>query len=539
MPVLFELSIPRPKGESLTITLNPGDILFVLGPNGSGKSALMHHFYQRYPREALWIIAHRQNWFHADTITLAPGELFRLQETLISESTSPRGRWRDDFANYRTESALHKLIDAVNLRARTISEAVDSQNLEHARSLAQKLLDPIATINELFRISNIPVEISIEENERIVATRDNSQQYGVAELSDGERNALLIAANVLTAKPNTLLLIDEPERHLHRSIISPLLNELFEKRSDVVFVISTHDVMLPLVNNNAKVLLVRRCSHDGSSFTEWDVDLIPAATEIDEDLMRDILGVRRKILFVEGTEQSLDRPLYSLLFPDVSVVAKRSWRDVEKAVSGIRSAEQFHWLRAYGIVDNDRRTQSEIDSLREKGVYVLPVYSVESIYYHPDVQVRIAQRVQEGDADTIVEEAQHAALKVIEQHVEHLSFRMAEKKVQQEILQQIPRLRPGKLWQPQIHISVDAESKVCEERNHLLELLKERNFRQIIVEYPIRETPALDVIAKKLGFSGRVHYEKAIRKLLMDDKETLALVKTLLGPITDDIAADG
>ena len=43
-----------------------------------------------------------------------------------------------------------------------------------------------------------------------------------AELSDGERNALLIGSDVLTTEPNSLIILDEPERHLHRSIISPL-----------------------------------------------------------------------------------------------------------------------------------------------------------------------------------------------------------------------------------------------------------------------------------------------------------------------------
>lgn len=539
MPIPFELSIPRPANAPLNITLNSGDILFVLGANGSGKSALMHHFFQRYSREALWITAHRQSWFPADTPTLSPAQLLQLQESLINNSISYSARWRDDYAQHRIDLVLHKLIDAVNFRARTITKAVDNQDLEHARSLAQQRPDPITIINELFRISNIPVEISIEESERIFATRDNSRPYGVAELSDGERNALFIAANVLTAKPGTLLIIDEPERHLHRSIISPLLNELFEMRSDVAFVISTHDVMLPLINNRARVLLVRRSRHNGSLFVEWDVDLMPAATGIDENLMRDILGARRKILFVEGTEQSLDRPLYTLLFPDVSVVAKASWRDVEQAVSGIRSAEQFHWLRAYGIVDNDRRTKPEIDSLREKGVYVLPVYSVESIYYHPYVQLRIAQRqadVHEVDAQVLVTEAQQAALEVIERHVEHLSVRIAEKKVRQEILQKIPRLQPGNRYEP-IKIHIDVCSKVREECDHLRNLLKERNFPQIIADYPIRETPALDVIAKKLEFQGRVKYENAVRKLLRDDNEALEFVKILLGPIADDIAA--
>jgi predicted ATPase len=69
------------------------------------------------------------------------------------------------------------------------------------------------------RLSNLPIEISVEEGQKIVARKNGGNGYSVAELSDGERNAFLIAADVLTAKPGTLILIDEPERHLHRSFL--------------------------------------------------------------------------------------------------------------------------------------------------------------------------------------------------------------------------------------------------------------------------------------------------------------------------------
>jgi hypothetical protein len=60
-------------------------------------------------------------------------------------------------------------------------------------------------------------ECGIKEGEQILAKKECGEPYSIAELSDGERNALLIAATVLTVKPGTLLLIDELERHLHRS----------------------------------------------------------------------------------------------------------------------------------------------------------------------------------------------------------------------------------------------------------------------------------------------------------------------------------
>src|SRR6185295_8666736 len=120
-------------------------------------------------------------------------------------------------------------------------------------------------------------------------------------------------ADILTAKSGTLILIDEPERHLHRSIISPLLKLLFDRRNDCVFIVSTHELMLPLDTPKSFTLLVRSCEYQDQNVRAWTADLLAPGAAIDDDLKGDILGSRRKMLFVEGTAQSLDSPLYSLL----------------------------------------------------------------------------------------------------------------------------------------------------------------------------------------------------------------------------------
>ena len=91
-----------------------------------------------------------------------------------------------------------------------------------------------------------------------MASKSGSDSYSVAEMSDGERNALLLAAEVLTVPSGTLILIDEPELHLHRSIISSLLTGLFSNRSDCMFVISTHEVMLPTRESRFKDIACQR-----------------------------------------------------------------------------------------------------------------------------------------------------------------------------------------------------------------------------------------------------------------------------------------
>jgi hypothetical protein len=207
------------------------------------------------------------------------------------------------------------------------------------------------------------------------------------------------------------------------SIISPLLKHLFAKREDCAFVVSTHDVDLSLDHPGARTLLVRGCTVAGSSFNAWDVDLVPPGAQVDEDLKRDAFGARRKLLFVEGAGGSLDAPLYGVIFPEVSVIAKGSSRDVEYAVAGVRGSQDLHWLRAFGVVDSDGRLPDEVGRLKERGVYALSVFSVESIYYNPGVQRQVAERhaaVTGEDGPTRVAKAKAAALAAVAPHVTRL-----------------------------------------------------------------------------------------------------------------------
>jgi len=537
----FDFTIPRSTGEPLNLTINVGENLFIMGANGSGKSSLMHHLYMLHysHNNVRRISAHRQTWFSSHTINLSSDEKRKLEINMRSVDTNLTSRWKDDYPSQRASIPIYDLIDAENVRARSIAAAVDSQNMEDAKTLSKKDA-PIKIINELLRLSNIPIEISVSENDQVVASKCGGTPYSVAELSDGERNALLIAANVLTVKSGTLVLIDEPERHLHRSIISPLLTHLFSKRDDCAFIVSTHDVMLPLDNPSARTLLIRGCTYAGSSVSGWDADIVPPETEIDDEIKKDILGARKKILFIEGEEKSLDKPLYSLVFPNVSIIAKSSCRDVEHTVSSIRDSANLHWVHALGIVDNDRRPEADINQLKEKGIYALAVISVESIYYHPHIQDLIAQRQANligGDASTYLNNAKTVAIKEIEPHIQRLSRRTAEKAIREEFFRHLPKKADIK-DERSIDVSIDVAKFVKQEYERLQYALNTGNLEEIISRYPVRETSALDKIAKEaLGFQNRKQYEGAVRKLLIDDKKALTFVKSLFGTLVSDIEA--
>ena len=299
-----------------------------------------------------------------------------------------------------------------------------------------------AVINELLRESHIPIEVSIRDNEQVTASKNGGPEYGAAQLSDGERNVLLISANVLTAPPGSLLLIDEPERHLHRSIIAPLLGALFEPAKGLR--IRDFDARRRARSGKhgepcsaAPVVRVRRPSSHGVAGRRTGGRELPS----DDGLKRDLLGSRRRILFVEGTERSIDKPLYSLVFPMVSVVPKGSCAEVEQAVAGSRAAETLHWLMAYGIVDGDGLDADQIAARRERGVYALPFYSAEAVYFHPTVIARVASRqssVLGTDEDTLVSAATEAAVTAVRDHTERLSDKAAKKAVRRAVLERIP-----------------------------------------------------------------------------------------------------
>lgn len=532
----FNLNFPAQNNEPFQLQLESGEILFVLGANGTGKSSLMFLFTQQNRNDVRKIAAHRQTWMATDALDMTPATKVQTEKNIQNTDRSQESRYRDQFAAQRASMTIYELIDAENVRARSIATAYDSGNMEDA-TVAAKVEAPIAVINELLRQSNIPVTISVEANERLMASKDGGPKYSAAQLSDGERNALLIAGNVLTAPPGTLIIIDEPERHLHRSIISPLLSQLFERRADCGFVISTHDHDLPLEVTKARTLLVRTCNFNGANVLSWEADELPADAPIDDILKRDLLGARRKILFVEGTESSLDKPLYSLIFPMVSVIPKGSCREVEQAVVGGRAGEGFHWLRAFGIADGDGFAPDQIQAKLGKGVYALPYYSVEAIYFHPRIVEWIAARqadVTGEDASALAATALAAGVAAIADHTGRLSRNVAKKSVRKLITEQIPN-DDDLLAGQEVVIANDAVAICATRKGELDTAVANGDWEAILTKSPVRESGALTEISSTLGFRNIEDYEKAVRHLLTVDDASLAFVRGLFSNLFDQL----
>ena len=136
-------------------------------------------------------------------------------------------------------------------------------------------------------------------------------------MSDGEKLAFYLIGAVLCAPDNALLIIEEPEVLLHDSIKNPLWDEIEAMRPDCTYVYLTHDIDFAASRDNSKRLWIR--SYNGDARI-WDYELIENNDSFPEEVYMEILGSRKPILFIEGTDSnSIDSRLYPLIFPDYKV----------------------------------------------------------------------------------------------------------------------------------------------------------------------------------------------------------------------------
>ena len=454
----------------------------------------------------------------------------------------------DQYAQQKQSAIFFDLVAKDNAEARSLRSLlrqVDPQNPDRgfndAVKAARGLVPIFEQLNELLALGTLTVLLENFKGEEILARHGNDgASFSIAQMSDGERSAALIAATVLTVKPETVLLIDEPELHLHRAIIEPFLSALFKQRTDCAFVVSTHEIALPMAHPAARVLMVRSCEWNGNTAETWDVEVLEPDAGLPEDLKRAILGTRRRIVFVEGTSGSLDLPIYTALFPDISVVPTGSCVDIERAVTGLRESLNYHHVEAYGLIDRDDRTADDVMRLAEKHVFALDVCSVEALYYCSDAIVAVAHRQAEtlgNDADEMIESATQKAFDELHQNglAERMAARRCEHRLRERVLSEFQSQKS--LIETDSTLTVCVASPYPNELTCFQSLFADRNLDGLIARYPLRDSRVFDAVAEALACPNRSHYEKIVLSRVRSDAELAQKLKEHIALLSIELEA--
>jgi predicted ATPase len=537
--VLSAIKIPTGLQTPTEINVESGRPIFILGRNGTGKSALMHHISGQLGNNVVYMPGSRPSYFDNESLSITPASRRQLQETMRGWDMSPDTRWRLLSGTTRNEKAIHDLqaaetqykIDAANEIKR------DGAN-SAAVSRLQSNSSPLDRVNAILAQANLPIRMLIEGGE--LRAEQFGSIYSFARMSDGERAALVFAAEVVAAPSGAIFVIDEPELHLHPSIVVPLLEALISERPECGFIVSTHELDLPSGSSSATLVLVRGSTWQGAFIAKWEIDVLDDPGRIPEWLRVDLIGSRRKILFIEGTATSLDQPLYALLFPLISVRSRESCRDVMRAVEGLRAVETLHRAHVFGLIDHDGMGAEQTAELEAKGIYPLSIFAVESLYYSTEVLRALAERQAQTlgvSADQMMIEATAAAITALKSRgiAEHLASRIAERQMRDQLLLVIPE-RQAMTEGTRNEIAITIPSPYPAELDRINRMIDAEDVEGIVSRYPVRESGVLSSLARALHFNGRSDYERAALTVIGADEDLRTTLKNRLGNLAAQLA---
>jgi len=358
--------------------------VIVIGANGSGKSKLGAWIEQNDPQNTHRIGAQRSLIFGSYIKQMSYEQ---ATHKLLSGSDTPttdhRQRWNWDGEKYNyTSSLLNDYEDVLS----AIWAKQAKQESEYVKQCKEKDIAgephtkvPEMTMDVLSRIwsSVFPHRNICFDDGKVTAvfsTEGKSVEYKGRDMSDGERVALYLICQSLCIPSNKIIIIDEPELHLHRSIMNRLWTAIEQERQDCLFIYITHDTQFAASHRQATKIWVK--SYDGST---WKYSFVEEAS-LPNQLLLDIMGNRRKVLFVEGTNDSYDTLLYTYLFSEYYIVPCGSCSKVIEQTKAMRNSTQLHDLECYGLIDCDYRSEREKAALKEKGIYTLSVAEVENLF---------------------------------------------------------------------------------------------------------------------------------------------------------------
>ncbi len=394
----MKIQLPTKKGQpnsNPTIEFNQ---LVVVGANGSGKTRFGSDIEKRYNQQTHRISAQK---------SLSMPDFVSTKSKEVAESEFLYGGWDKNNANwYKTNGWLHSRWGN-NLNTYLLNDYEKLMVLLHTEEYEQSLsfkengggkpntkLDRIQSIFE-----TVLPHRKIIKKAGVIETYPSighiSDSYNASEMSDGERVIFYLVGEVVCAPNSSIIIIDEPEMHIHRSLVKRLFDLIETERPDCAFIYLTHDIDFAFTRQNAVKIWAK--SYEGENI--WDYEILDEQSPIPEQLYLELLGSRKPIIFLEGDSSSIDYELYEQVYSSYTIKPLGSCEKVIQTVKAFNVQNGFHHLVSYGIIDRDRRVDADIPRLNSKNIWVLDVAEAENLLLDENIVKAVASHMGRNPDD--------------------------------------------------------------------------------------------------------------------------------------------
>lgn len=374
----------------------------IVGANGSGKSHLGAAIEYKNPSNVLRISAQRALNI-PDSVNI--GNYEESWRFLMYGSTSDLRKgfkwgWNTQESTIRLVNDYQYVLSAIFSKENDEMKVFtkDCRDKISNKEIIDKVPDYITDRIEKIWDEVFPQRKIVLDNAKATA-KYNEKDYEAKYMSDGERVALYLIAQCLLAPAGTFIVVDEPEIHLHRTIMNRLWDKIEEACPEDSFIYITHDLEFAAGRKEASKIWVKE--FDGKN--SWVLQELPEDDIIPDDLMMEVFGNRKPVLFVEGDKTSYDFMLYRQVYEEKYVIPVHNCYKVIELTKAFNSekVKNIHNLNVKGIIDRDYLSQNEIDAYKNDGVETLNVAEVENLYLLEPVLRIVAEHLALNANDVV------------------------------------------------------------------------------------------------------------------------------------------
>ncbi len=338
-------------------------------------------------------------------------------------------------------------------------------------------------------------------------------------MSDGERVAIYLISLCLVAPHNITLIIDEPEIHLHKSVMHKLWDKIEEYCPNKTFVYITHDLDFAASRKDAKKIWIKNFNIE-KGLEKWDFEVLEDHEYIPDSLMIEVLGNRKNVLFVEGEKGSYDNQLYPYIYDDYYVIPCHNCSKVIEMTKAFNEerVKNLHNFTVKGLIDRDYMTDKEVDSYKDANIFTLDVSEVENLYLIEEIQRIIAENQALEDVNKTLEEVKEVLFKAFVDEYDSQIASICEREVQYKLRCYTKKENDIESLKSELKTLVDGVN-IDEIYNNtskrVEEILSSRNLNELLKIYNRKSLSKR--ISKLFNLNG--DYTSLVLRLLKTDKK--------------------
>lgn len=496
----------------------------LVGANGCGKTSLAN-LLQKSLNVSDGIVIPAQKLLIFPTFANTPNfasartHFEKYQKYISNDKVSFDAKGMEDYDWTSTKSYASEMVKIMGMLLGERQVCINRASSRYKQGEQVPTRDFMGVLDDVIDIWNSLIEhrtLMCNDNNEL-KIKYNDTVYDAHQMSDGERVIIYIAGRVLFAPRNGIIIVDEPELHLHKSIANKLWDILENKRPDCRFIYFTHDLDFA-TSRNCQKAWIRNFNYPN----KWSIELI-SESEIPEELLLKLLGSRKPILFCEGKQESLDRRVFEIIYPKFTIQPVGTCKNVINYTRAYNHVANTY-CKAFGIIDKDFRTDTQLECLSKDYIFSYDIAEIENLFLSEDFVNEYASikheaiNIQDIKNKVIAEFSNHIESQISFYISAYINFTFNESHIRQA-----STIAGVKANYHDFTSKINIEKLYTDRKNDLQQIINTNNYAKLITV--ANDKGLLKIVAQSFGLKGRDEFLSRALNILEFNPKAQTLLK--------------